>query len=54
MLQYYRDLRDGVPIDRGVIEGACRHLIVDRRDITEARWSVQGAEAIVRLRSLRF
>jgi hypothetical protein len=53
MLRYHRYLRDGLPIATGVIEGACRHLIVDRLDITGARWSVPGAEAILRLRSLR-
>ena len=34
----------------GVIEGACRHLIKDRMDITDARWSLKGAEAVLRLR----
>lgn len=53
MLRYDRYLRLGLPIATGVIEGACRHLIVDRLDITGARWSVRGAEAILRLRSLR-
>ena len=53
MLHYDRYLRRGLPIATGVIEGACRHLIVDRLDITGARWSVRGAEAILRLRSLR-
>lgn len=53
MLRYDRYLRQGLPIATGVIEGACRHLIVDRMDITGARWSVRGAEAILRLRSLR-
>jgi len=36
-----------------VIEGACRHLVKDRMDITGARWSVEGAEAILKLRALR-
>jgi len=53
MLRYDQYLRCGLPIATGVIEGACRHLIVDRLDITGARWSVRGAEAILRLRSLR-
>ncbi len=53
MLHYHRYLRHGLPIATGVIEGACRHLIVDRMDITGARWGVSGAEAILRLRSLR-
>nr|MBA2472647.1 ISKra4 family transposase [Pseudonocardiales bacterium] len=37
----------------GVIEGACRHLVKDRMDITGARWGLTGAEAILKLRALR-
>ena len=36
-----------------MIEGACRHLIRDRMDITGARWSLEGAEAVLKLRSLK-
>jgi hypothetical protein len=36
-----------------VIEGTCRYLVADRMDITGARWSVNGAEAILKLRALR-
>jgi hypothetical protein len=53
MLRYDEYLRDGLPIATGVIEGACRHLICDRMDITGARWGLAGAEAVLRLRSLR-
>lgn len=53
LLRYQKFLAAGFPIASGVIEGACRHLIGDRMDITGARWSLQGAEAILRLRSLR-
>jgi len=42
-----------LPIATGVIEGACRHLIKDRMDITGARWGLEGAEAALKLRSLR-
>jgi hypothetical protein len=52
-LHYDCYLADGVPISSGVIEGACRHLIKDRMDITGARWSLAGAEAVLKLRSLR-
>ena len=45
-------MKAGLPIATGVIEGACRHLIKDRMDITGARWSLKGAEAVLRLRSL--
>jgi hypothetical protein len=37
---------------RRVIEGACRHLVRDRMDITGARWSLHGAEAVLKLRAL--
>ena len=33
-------------------EGACRHLVKDRMDITGARWGLDGAEAILKLRAL--
>jgi len=53
-LMHYADaLRDGLPIATGVIEGACRYLVKDRMDRTGARWSLHGAEAILRLRALR-
>lgn len=52
-LRYDRYLHQGMPIATGVIEGACRHLVKDRMDITGARWSLKGAEAVLRLRSLR-
>ncbi len=35
----------------GVIEGACRHLVKDRMELTGTRWSLEGAEAVLRLRS---
>ncbi len=34
------------------VEGACRHLVKDRMDITGARWGLDGAEAILKLRAL--
>jgi len=52
-LRYPTYLDMGAPIATGVIEGACRHLIGDRMDITGARWSLPGAEAVLKLRSLR-
>ena len=52
-LEYGEALKKGYPIASGVIEGACRHLINDRLDITGARWSLKGAEAILKLRSLK-
>ena len=52
-LHYDECLAAGFPIATGVIEGACRHLVSDRMDLTGARWSLAGAEAVLRLRALR-
>lgn len=52
-LRYDQYLARGYPIATGVIEGACRYLVKDRMEITGARWSLEGAEAVLRLRSLR-
>jgi hydroxypyruvate isomerase len=51
-MRYDRYLAAGLPIGTGVIEGACRHLVCDRMD-GAARWSLKGAEAVLRLRALR-
>ena len=53
LMHYEEALRDGLPIATGVIEGACRYLVKDRMDRTGARWSLTGAEAVLRLRALR-
>lgn len=52
-LKYGEALKAGFPIATGVIEGACRHIINDRLDITGARWSLIGAESLLKLRSLK-
>ena len=51
-MRYDAYLAAGLPIGTGVIEGACRHLVCDRMD-GAARWSLKGAEAVLRLRALR-
>ena len=52
-LQYDKYLSEGFPIASGVIEGACRHLVKDRMDLSGAHWSLAGAEAVLQLRALR-
>ncbi|MGI8684733.1 MAG: ISKra4 family transposase, partial [Acidimicrobiales bacterium] len=52
-LDYPAALAAGWPIATGVIEGTCRYLVADRMDITGARWSVKGAEAVLKLRAMR-
>jgi hypothetical protein len=51
-LDYPRALAAGWPVATGVIEGACRHLVLDRMGITGARWSTHGAQAILWLRAV--
>lgn len=53
LLDYHSFLNEGLPIATGVIEGACRHLIKDRMDLTGARWRLKRAEAVLRIRSLQ-
>ena len=52
-LRYNEYLAAGLPIATGVAEGACRYLVKDRMEVTGASWSLGGAEAVLRLRSLR-
>ncbi|EKU99093.1 hypothetical protein Lepto7375DRAFT_6315 [Leptolyngbya sp. PCC 7375] len=52
-LLYDEYLDRGYPIASGVIEGACRHLVNDRMEITGARWRLDRAEAVLRIRALR-
>ena len=52
-LDYPTALKEGWPIATGIIEGACRHLVKDRMDITGARWGLAGAEAILKLRAIK-
>jgi hypothetical protein len=52
-LDYPTAVKEGWPIATGIIEGACRHLVKDRMDITGARWGLAGAEAILKLRAIK-
>jgi hypothetical protein len=51
-LDYHPALTNRWPIATGIVEGACRHLVKDRMDITGARWGLAGAEAILKLRAI--
>jgi hypothetical protein len=52
-LDYPTALAQGWPIATGIIEGACHLIVKDRMDLTGARWSLDGAEAVLKLRALR-
>ncbi len=49
-MRYDESLKAGWPIASGVIEDACRHLVKDRCELSGMRWTLEGAEAILRLR----
>jgi hypothetical protein len=51
-MDYPTYLACGYPIASGVIEGACRHLVKDRCELSGMRWSQCGAENLLRLRSV--
>jgi hypothetical protein len=51
-MRYDQYLAAGWPIASGVIEGACRHLVKDRCELSGMRWTQAGAEALLRLRSV--
>lgn len=52
MMRYDELIAIGAPVATGVVEGGCKYLINDRLDVTGARWSIKGAEAILCLRAL--
>ena len=51
-MNYSDYLKKGYPIATGVIEGACRFMVRDRMEVTGARWSLDGAESVLKLRAL--
>jgi hypothetical protein len=51
-MKYHQYLEKGYPIGSGVVESACGHLVKDRTEISGARWGIQGAEAILKLRAV--
>jgi len=51
-MRYDTYLAAGYPIATGVIEGACRHLVKDRLERTGMQWVLDGAQAMLDLRSM--
>ena len=51
-MRYGDYLREGYPIATGVIEGACRHLVMDRMCRTGMRWTRAGAQAMLHVRAV--
>ena len=51
-MAYDTYLANGWPIASGVIEGACRHFVKDRFELSGMRWEQSGAENLLRLRAV--
>jgi len=51
-MDYPTYLTKGWPIASGVIEGACRHFVKDRCELSGMRWSQTGAESLLRMRAI--
>jgi len=51
-MRYDDYLSRGYPIASGVIEGACRHVVKDRLERTGMSWTIDGARAMLLLRSI--
>lgn len=50
-MRYDEYLATGYPIASGVIEGACRYVVKDRMERAGMRWTVEGAQAMLALRT---
>lgn len=51
-MRYDEYLAAGYPIGSGVAEGACRHLVKDRLELTGMRWERPGAQSMLHLRAI--
>ena len=51
-MDYHTYLKRGWPIASGVIEGACRHFVKDRCELSGMRWTQTGVENLLRLRAV--
>ncbi len=51
-MHYDQSLAAGYPIASEVAEGACRHLVKDRMELTGMRWCIDGAQAMLDVRAM--
>ena len=51
-MHYDEYLQAGYPIGSGVVESTCGHTVKDRMEGTGRRWSIEGAESTLLLRSV--
>lgn len=53
MMDYKRYLQKGYPIATGVVEGACGSLVKNRMEQSGMRWTIKGAQDILKLRAVK-
>jgi len=51
-MRYHEYLAAGYPVGSGAVEGACRHLVKDRMEGAGMRWTIAGAQAVLKLRAV--
>lgn len=51
-MHYDEYLASGYPIGCGVVESTCGHIVKKRMEGTGRRWSIEGAESTLLLRSI--
>lgn len=51
-MHYDQYLAAGYPIASGVAEGACRHVVKDRMELTGMRWCTDSAQAMLDVRGM--
>ena len=51
-MRYDKYLKAGYPIGSGVVESTCGHTVKDRMEGAGRRWSIEGAESTLLLRSI--
>lgn len=51
-MKYDEYLAAGYPIGSGMAEGACRHVVKDRMELTGMRWALPGAQSMLHLRAI--
>jgi hypothetical protein len=52
-MNYNEYLEKGFPIATGVIEGACRSFVKDRMESSGMRWTIECAESMLKLKSIK-
>ncbi len=52
-MRYDDYLAEGLPIGSGVVESACKNLVIQRMECSGMRWSKKGANAMLKIRSIK-